>query len=289
MTHRLGICCSILLSYGTVERGLSHLPGNLKLAILLYVFLAACGRSDPLDVLVPGEHGRVVRVLDGDALVLDTGQSVRLVGLEAPVRKRRDRPAQPYAEEAARMLEDMALGRRVQLYYAGLTRDRYDRALAHVVTDDALGPRLWLNRQMALQGGARVRTWPDTALAAGVLVEAEADARSAARGLWSLEAYKIAAARELPRETRGFVLVEGLVGDARRESEGKTACRRPLLNSAIRLDIRRSAGTLCALETGHRVRVRGWLSAGRLDVTHPANLEVLPRGPELMAGGRAPN
>jgi len=42
---------------------------------------------------------------------------------------------------------------------------------------------------------------------------------------------------------------------------------------------------LCALEAGHRVRVRGWLSKGRLEVTHPANLEVLPRAPGLMAGG----
>jgi len=38
----------------------------------------------PLAGTQPGEHGRVVRVIDGDALVLDTGQSVRLVGIEAP-------------------------------------------------------------------------------------------------------------------------------------------------------------------------------------------------------------
>jgi endonuclease YncB( thermonuclease family) len=46
--------------------------------------LAACSAPDPLAGTQPGEHGRVVRVIDGDALVLDTGQSVRLVGIEAP-------------------------------------------------------------------------------------------------------------------------------------------------------------------------------------------------------------
>jgi len=51
----------------------------------LLIGLAACNTSeDPLDELAVGERGRVVRVLDGDALVLDTGQSVRLVGVEAP-------------------------------------------------------------------------------------------------------------------------------------------------------------------------------------------------------------
>lgn len=40
----------------------------------LLIALAACGApKDPLDELVVGERGRVVRVLDGDALVLDTG------------------------------------------------------------------------------------------------------------------------------------------------------------------------------------------------------------------------
>jgi endonuclease YncB( thermonuclease family) len=46
--------------------------------------LAACSAPDPLAGTQPREHGRVVRVIDGDALVLDTGQSVRLVGIEAP-------------------------------------------------------------------------------------------------------------------------------------------------------------------------------------------------------------
>ncbi|NBC21041.1 MAG: nuclease, partial [Alphaproteobacteria bacterium] len=173
------------------------MPRDLKLIILFFMLIPACGRSSPLEALVPGEHGRVVRIIDGDGLVLDTGQSVRLVGLAAPSPERRERPGEPFAENSSRMLEDMALGRRVRLYYAGLTRDRYDRALAHVVTQDALGPRLWLNREMALRGGARVRTWPDTALAAGALIEAERRAREAGRGLWALDTYQVRKAREL--------------------------------------------------------------------------------------------
>ena len=57
------------------------------------------------------------------------------------------------------MLEDMALGREVQLFYSGLTRDRYDRALAQLRTTDALGPDLRLNAEMLRRGGARLRIY----------------------------------------------------------------------------------------------------------------------------------
>lgn len=171
--YRLGICCSILLSYGAIGVGIVDLVAVLKLYVALcrcggggsvgvirfaVVFLSgllliACGDNDPLGALERGERGRVVRVIDGDALVLETGQSVRLIGIEAPARPYREREGQTFHKEAKRMLEDMALGRHVELCYAGRTRDRYDRALAHVVTDDALGASLWLNLEMAQRGG----------------------------------------------------------------------------------------------------------------------------------------
>lgn len=146
------------------------------------VALAACSApKDPVDGLAIGERGRVVRVLDDDALVLDTGQSVRLIGIEAPAAPNRTREGEPGYDTAKRLLEDMVLGREVELHYGGLTRDRYDRALAHVVTTDALGPRLWLNAEMVKKGGARVRVYPDTAAANAPLIKMESKAREEGR------------------------------------------------------------------------------------------------------------
>lgn len=64
-----------------------------RLAIAGLLFgLAACNTAtDPLDELAVGERGCVVRILDGDALVPDTGQSVRLVGAAAHAAPYRDR------------------------------------------------------------------------------------------------------------------------------------------------------------------------------------------------------
>ena len=98
--------------------------------LAIYALIVSCAPSSPLLDMQAGEQGRVVKIIDGDALILESGQSVRLVSILAPVLSPRDRPPERYAGESARTLEDLALGRRVQLYYPGLTRDRYDRALA---------------------------------------------------------------------------------------------------------------------------------------------------------------
>ncbi|MEO0982601.1 MAG: thermonuclease family protein [Pseudomonadota bacterium] len=235
--------------------------------------VAACSASEPLDTLQPGESGRVVRVIDGDSLVLNTGLSVRLVGIEAPAGPSRDRAGAPYSQDATRLLEDMALGRRVQLFYPGVTRDRYDRALAHVRTVDGLGPELWLNAEMARQGAARARAYADTAALGELILAAEAEAREAQRGLWASPAYQIRAAADVAVDTRGFVVLVGVIGARERADDGRNSCALRFEAADIRVDVRRAAVQACRL-TG-RVRVRGYVSDGRLDLTHMLNVEPL--------------
>ena len=71
-------------------------------------------RSQLLGALVSGIGGHKLLggshaahfLLDGGALVLDTGQSVRLVGIEAPAAPYKDREGDPGYEDAMRLLED---------------------------------------------------------------------------------------------------------------------------------------------------------------------------------------
>jgi endonuclease YncB( thermonuclease family) len=240
------------------------------------VLLAACSaHKDPLEELAAGERGRVVRVLDGDALVLDTGQSVRLIGIEAPAAPYRNREGEPGYETSKRLLEDMVLGREVELRYAGLTRDRYDRALAHVVTTDALGPRLWLNAEMVKKGGARVRVYPDTAAANAPLIEMEKKAREDGRGLWKENAWPIHDAARLPGDAARFQMIEGTSGAMQGTNERFAVCEVALQGSTLVLEIQKAAAELCQLPDGTRIRARGFLKDGRLEISHPLNLERL--------------
>lgn len=245
-----------------------------------WVWLVACGGPSPLADMEPGERGRVSSIIDGDALVLDTGQSVRLVSIEAPVLYPRKRPPDPHAAESARILEDLTLGRQVQLYYPGLTRDRYDRALAHVLTRDGAGPALWLNEEMVRRGAAWVRLYPDTAARGQDLLAIEADARNDRRGLWATSRYAVHPASNLPEGAAGFWIVTANLGpilpleDA--DSRFPPACRRALVDADLQLEIRRDARTTCGLQDGTLVRVRGSVSDGRMDVTYPLHVEILP-------------
>ncbi|MEO9969177.1 MAG: thermonuclease family protein [Hyphomonadaceae bacterium] len=247
-------------------------------AILL---LGACGKPAPLDTLARGETGRVVRIIDGDALVLDTGLSVRLVGIEAPVPERRDREGQPFADEAKRMLEDMALGRQVRLIYPGVTRDRYDRALAYVRTDDGLGPELWLNEEMVRLGGARARVYPDTSRLGDLLVGLETQARNSGKGMWAMAAWAIRDAGEFGPEARGFHILTGRLGALEQASDEDAHCTRSLAGSAIRVNFLSDAAPACDFENssdwhiGARVQLRGWLNEGQLEVSHVFNAERL--------------
>ena len=240
------------------------------------LWLAACSGASPLEAMQKGERGRVVRVIDGDALVLDTGQSVRLVGIEAPGLNGRYEEADPYAERARRTLEDLVMGRRVQLYYPGLTRDRYDRALAHIVTDDAAGPRYWVNAELLKRGTARLRLYPDTDLGGEYLLELEAKARTSATGLWGTGEYAPVAAEKISQTIRGFLLVEGVLADETdrpAEEERSILCSRQLQDADLIVDIAFSARPACDVPAGTPVRLRGWVSGGRMELVHPLHLE----------------
>lgn len=244
----------------------------------LIILLAACGSPSPFPNMQPGETGRVVRIIDGDALVLENGQSVRLVSIEAPALYPRDRPADPFAAESARVLEEMALGRRVQLYYPGITRDRYDRALAHVRTIDGSGPAIWLNQEMVARGGAWVRLYPDTSARGGELLTLERTAQDAQLGVWGRPDYAISDAGSVSLEDRGFRVVRARLSAAieiDEEIRYPPACLRTLEGSDLRLSIRRAARTACGLANGTPVMVRGYISELQLDLTYPRHLQVL--------------
>lgn len=86
-------------------------------------------------ILVPSVQasltGRVVRVIDGDTLVVLTKSErtvrVRLAGIDAPEK------GQPFGQRARQFLASRVAGRVVEV--AGDSRDRYDRILGTLRTD----------------------------------------------------------------------------------------------------------------------------------------------------------
>ncbi|RYI83943.1 MAG: hypothetical protein EON47_23145 [Acetobacteraceae bacterium] len=141
-------------------RRLSHIGIARRGALAGLASLAAgcSAQGDP----AAGEQGRVTRVVYGDVLALETGLRVRLADIEAPAPGEGERVGEPWAEEA-RGVPAAAAVRQAELWYGGLSRDSYERALAHVIVRDEVGAEVWLNGMVVRQGAARVRTYPDNA------------------------------------------------------------------------------------------------------------------------------
>ncbi len=121
----------------------------------------------------------VVRVVDGDTLLLDRNERVRLIGVDTPETVDPRRPVQRFGKEASAFTKQMAEGRRVRLEFDQERVDRFGRTLAYVYLEDGM----FLNAEIVRQGYGHAYTrFPFKYLEEFRAYEREA--REAQRGLW---------------------------------------------------------------------------------------------------------
>lgn len=244
----------------------------------------SCAPQDPLAALMEGERGRVVRVLDGDTLALNTGLVVRLVCVTAPNAK------DVYGKESTRILEDLTQGRMVTLHYGGLTRDKFGRALAHVRTVDNLGPKLWINQALIQQGAGWVDVYPDTVEACAPLVEDELATMDARQGLWRKRDYRPINAETCCGE-RGVKFISGTIEEARsgadwalRDEPGRDtfqAQKCTLRLTHLPFAVVYAGGCLPQhTKAKAMIHVRGYFTGEKIDARHPMNVRVQSSGSE---------
>jgi micrococcal nuclease len=159
--------------------------------LLALVFVAAgssvCSQAtSPQDARrVQGQRVRVIRVVDGDTLIVSSptfsaDERLRLRGVDAPELAHDNQPAAYWGVEAKEYLRRRIEGRDVILHFDGTeTRDRFGRLLAFVyVTENDC-----INLAMIRDGHA----YADRRFASFMksqLGQAEGEARKKGRGLW---------------------------------------------------------------------------------------------------------
>ena len=94
---------------------------------------APTGRADPA---TPRANATVVRVVDGDTIVVDLGgtdERLRLIGIDTPETSNRRRPVECFGTEASAPAKELLPeGTAIRLERDAEARDRYDRLLAYV-------------------------------------------------------------------------------------------------------------------------------------------------------------
>jgi len=135
-----------------------------------------------LTIFIPISHAQtyiVQRVIDGDTLLLNNGDKVRLIGADTPETKHPKKPVQYFGMEAYQFTKQMVEGKAVRLEYDWQRRDRYRRLLAYVYLMDGT----FLNAEIIKQGyGFAYTRYPFKYMEEFRLYEREA--REKKRGMW---------------------------------------------------------------------------------------------------------
>lgn len=124
-----------------------------------------------------GEQARVVFVIDGDTIDVESqGQEyrVRYIGVDTPERD------EPFYEEATEANRRMVAGEQVILVQDVSETDKYGRLLRYVYLPDGT----FVNAELINQGYGRVVTFPPDVAQIEFLTDLQRQARENQRGLW---------------------------------------------------------------------------------------------------------
>ncbi len=253
-------------------------------------------------MLEAGPRHAVERVVDGETIVLDDGQEVRLIGALAPRRLKREGGSPPWKPEqdAIAALDSLVLGRSVELAFSERRRDRYGRLLAHVFLERD-GRRVWVQGDLLSRGHARAYGLPGNFACMNELLAHEAVAREAGIGLWSNAAYDTRSAdfpRQLMRLRNTYQIIEGTVVDVAPTKSGLflnfSEDWKTDLTVGVSRKVQRAhpewAETLSALKAKH-VRMRGWITYRNgpyVEIRDPSQIEIVQddlKGPTERSSG----
>jgi len=121
----------------------------------------------------------VTKVIDGDSVLLDTGEQVRYIGIDAPELGKQAGGPQFYAREAAAFNKHLVLLKKVRLEFDQERHDSYGRLLAYVFVKD-----VFVNAELVRRGYAKALIKPPNVKYKDLFVKYQNEAMSKEIGLW---------------------------------------------------------------------------------------------------------
>lgn len=145
----------------------------------------------------------VAKVVDGDTVYLDDGRKVRMQGINAPEVAHKDKPADPFGDEAKQALTKW-MPNKVRVWVGAEIFDHYGRTLGTLFTADGEN----LNAKMVREGLAYHISFPPELTFLKCYRDADKVARDHKLGIW---AHPIILQAFDDKFKSGFGLVEGVV------------------------------------------------------------------------------
>ena len=118
-------------------------------------------------------------VIDGDTILLESGESVRYLGIDAPETNHPRRGPECYGAEATERNRELVEGELVRLEFDTTDRDAYGRLLRYVYVDNT-----FVNALLVEEGFAYSYFYPPDTKHYAELLALELAAEVAGRGMW---------------------------------------------------------------------------------------------------------
>lgn len=152
-------------------------------AVIVAVALAASRQAGGPPTASAGGNTAVVRIVDGDTLVVTGGVRVRLIGINTPESVDPRRPVECFGKEASAALARLVPpGTPVRLRFDVERADEFGRTLAYLYRSS---DGLFVNAALVEQGYAQPMTFPPNVAHAGEFAALAEHARQGSVGLWS--------------------------------------------------------------------------------------------------------
>ncbi|QEC53172.1 micrococcal nuclease [Anseongella ginsenosidimutans] len=158
-------------------------------AFVLYLLLALTAPACSLPASEPASGDNlsaelyyVEKVIDGDTFIIEGGEKVRLIGIDAPETPNSFKQRNfHYGIEAKDHLRELIGSQKLKLEFDIEKRDQYDRLLAYAWLENGL----FINAYLIEEGYARVVTFPPNVKYHDQLNQLESEAKENKRGLWN--------------------------------------------------------------------------------------------------------
>ncbi|MDG2364941.1 MAG: thermonuclease family protein [Methylococcaceae bacterium] len=217
----------------------------------------------------------VIKVYDGDTVLLGNRLKVRLLSINTPEIERYNKPEEAGGESARKGLVALLAGQKVRLEIDVERQDKYGRTLAHLFTASGLH----LNLEMVKRGWATVSLHPPNLKYSTSMLLAQQWAQSEHIALWGMNEYQPKVIADgLAKRSYGWQRLIGTVRVATLKRKyaylsidsGELMIRIPRANLSFFPDV--------TTYLDKKVEIRGWVSRrgkGRsVLVRHPSALLI---------------
>ena len=256
----LQYCCLIALAVG-YSMSLSAKPCTIK-------------RGD--------EVVRITKVVDGDTVINNRNERIRLIGINTPEKSRHKKRKNPLADEALQYLEKWVLNKRVLVEYDADRVDPHGRFLAHL--HDRYGN---INARMVREGYAWQAVVPPNVKYLDCYYDKEQQARQEGKGVWGIAQYDAVPAVPSQIDAQlGFIRMRGVVEKVEQRARSTWFLFGKRISARVKDEnLEYFEGLDLAQLQGQEIILRGWVFALKsnrvvypsiiMEIDHPLMIENL--------------